>query len=126
MIKDFNFCNVLVKFIANMHDLFTPLRDKKGIIITNAFQKFLNESKRKPNKISVGFKWIKMQTKQTMGRQRQWILQLFLQNNGIEMYSTHNNRKSVDAERFIRTLKIKCMNTRLHLQIMCILINKII
>ena len=47
---------MLVKFIANMHDLFTPLRDKKGIIITNAFQKFLNESKRKPNKISVGFK----------------------------------------------------------------------
>ena len=45
-----------MKFIANMHDLFTPLRDKKGVIITNAFQKILNESKHKPNKIWVGFK----------------------------------------------------------------------
>ena len=54
--KGFQFLQLLVKFIANMHDLFTPLRDKKGVIITNAFQKFLNESKHKPNKIWVGFK----------------------------------------------------------------------
>ena len=27
-----------------------PLKDKKGITITNVFQKFLDESKRKPNK----------------------------------------------------------------------------
>ena len=31
----------------------------------------------------------------------------FLQNNGIEIYSTHNERKSVAAERFIRALKDK-------------------
>ena len=31
----------------------------------------------------------------------------FLQNNGIEMYSTHNEGKSVVGERFIRTLKNK-------------------
>ena len=31
----------------------------------------------------------------------------FLQNIGIEMYSTHNEEKSVIAERFIRTLKNK-------------------
>ena len=30
-----------------------PLKDKKGITITNAFQKILNELKRKPNKIWV-------------------------------------------------------------------------
>ena len=30
-----------------------PLKDKKGITITNAFQKTLNESKHKPNKIWV-------------------------------------------------------------------------
>ena len=29
----------------------------------------------------------------------------FLHNNNIEMYSTHNEGKSVVAERFIRTLK---------------------
>ena len=31
----------------------------------------------------------------------------FLMNNNTEMYSTHNERKSVVAERFIRTLKNK-------------------
>ena len=31
----------------------------------------------------------------------------FLQNNDIEMYSTHNEGKSFIAERFIRTLKNK-------------------
>ena len=31
----------------------------------------------------------------------------FLQNNDIEIYSTHNEVKSVVAERFIRTLKNK-------------------
>ena len=31
----------------------------------------------------------------------------WLQDNGIEMYSTHNEGKSVVAERFIRTLKNK-------------------
>ena len=31
----------------------------------------------------------------------------FLQNNDIEMYSTHNEGKSVIGERFIRTLKNK-------------------
>ena len=34
-----------------MHGLF--LRDKKGITITNAFQKILKESNRKPKKIWV-------------------------------------------------------------------------
>ena len=32
---------------------------------------------------------------------------LRLEKNGIEMYSTHNERKSVTAERFIRTLRNK-------------------
>ena len=39
------------------------------------------------------------------------------------MYSTHNERESVVAERFIRTLKIKFTNTCLPYQKMCILIN---
>ena len=34
-------------------------------------------------------------------------MKLFLKNNDIEMYSTHNERKSVIAERFIRTLQNK-------------------
>ena len=28
-----------------------PIKDKKGITITNAFQKILDESNRKPNKV---------------------------------------------------------------------------
>ena len=31
----------------------------------------------------------------------------FLQNNNIEIYSTHHEEKSVAAERFMRTLKNK-------------------
>ena len=30
-----------------------PLKDKKGVTITNAFQKILDDSNRKPNKISI-------------------------------------------------------------------------
>ena len=31
----------------------------------------------------------------------------WLQDNDIETYSTHNDEKSVDAERFMRSLKYK-------------------
>ena len=43
--------------------------------------------------------------------------------NDIEVYSTHNEVKSVVAERFIRTLKIKFMSMWLQYQKMCIFIN---
>ena len=74
-----------------------PLKDKKGATITNIFQNFLDISKRKPNKICVD-------------RGREFYNNHFkkwLKYNGIEMYSTHNEGKSVVAERFIRTLKYK-------------------
>ena len=35
------------------------------------------------------------------------LLKKWLQDNDIEMYSTHNEGKSVVTERFIRTLKNK-------------------
>ena len=47
------------RFLLNVIDIYCkyawviPLKDKKGITITNAFQKTLNESKHKPNKIWV-------------------------------------------------------------------------
>ena len=37
--------------IYSKHAWVIPLADKKGITITNAFQKILEESNRKPNKI---------------------------------------------------------------------------
>ena len=72
-----------------------PLKDEKGITITNAFQSILNESKRKANK-----KWI------YKGSEFYYILmKSFLQNNDLEMYSKHNEGKSVTAERFIKNLR---------------------
>ena len=70
-----------------------PLKDKKSATITNAFQKILDSSKRKLNKILVD---------QSNG----FYSNVFLKKN-ISMYSTHNERKSVVAKRFIRTLKNK-------------------
>ena len=37
-------------FLVNMHGFF-PLKERKGVTITNAFQKILSESNRKPDKI---------------------------------------------------------------------------
>ena len=79
---------------------------KKGATIVNAFQKFLNESnkrqnqsngQRKSNKIWVdnGSEFYNNSFKKS------------LKDNDIEMYSIHNEGKSVVVERFIRTLKTK-------------------
>ena len=74
-----------------------PLKEKNGKTIVNAFQDILNSSKRKPNKIRVG-KGSELYDRQI----RSW-----LEKNDIEMHSTHNEGKSVVAEKFIRTLKNK-------------------
>ena len=47
----------------------------------------------------------------------------WLKDNDIEMYSIHNEGKSVVAERFIRTLKTKIYKYMTQYQKMCILIN---
>ena len=62
---------------------------KKGITITNAFQTFLNESKRKTNKI-----WVD-KSSEFYNR----LMKSFLQNNDIEMCLVHNEEKSVIAEK---------------------------
>ena len=63
--------------------------------IINAFQIILKDSNCKPNKIYVdkGNEFYNSYFKK------------WLRNNNIEMYSTHNEGKSVAAERFIKTLK---------------------
>ena len=76
------------------------LKDKKGITITNAFQKTLKESNCKPNKI-----WVDEGSEFYNRSMKSW-----LEKNDIEMYSTHNEGKSVIAERFIKTLKMKFIN----------------
>ena len=64
-------------------------------MITNAFQKKLKESSRKTNKI-----WVNKASKFYYRSMKSW-----LEKNNIEMYSTHNEEKSVIAERSIRTFK---------------------
>ena len=63
----------------------------------NAFQSILKKSNRKPNKIWVdkGSEFYNSHFKKR------------LKDNSIEMYSTHNEGKSVVAERLIRTIKNK-------------------
>ena len=91
------------RFLLCVIDIFSkytwviPLKDKKGIIITNAFQKVLKESNKKLNKM-----WVDKGSEFYNRSMKLW-----LEKNGIEMYSTHNEGKSVAAERFIRTLKNK-------------------
>ena len=65
------------------------LKDKKGVIIVSAFQSILDSSKRKPNKT-----WFDQGKEFYNSSFRKW-----LEENHREMYSTHNEGKSVVAER---------------------------
>ena len=76
------------RFLLSVIDIYRkyawaiPLKNKKGITTNNAFQKFLDESNRKPNKI--------------------WV------DKGSEFYNSMNNKgKYIVAERFTRILKNK-------------------
>ena len=75
-----------------------PLKDKKGITVTNTFQKILKNSNRKPNKTRVD-KDSEFYNNKSM---KSW-----LEENGIKRYSTHNEGKPVVAERFIKNSKNK-------------------
>ena len=61
------------------------------------FKKIMDTSGSKPYKI-----WVNKGSEFYYRSMKSW-----LKDNGIEMYSTHNEGKSVIAERFVRTLKIK-------------------
>ena len=100
MISKFNKGIRFLLCVINIYSKYAwvnPLKDKKGITITNAFQKVLKESNRKPSKI-----WVDQGNEIYNSSMKSW-----LEKNDIEMYSTHNERKPVVAERFIRALKNK-------------------
>ena len=92
-----------IKYLLCVIDLISryawvvAIKDKKGSSIVNPFQKILNRSERKPNKI-----WADHGSEFYNN-----AFKAFLKDSGIEMYSTHNEGKSVVAEKFIRTLKSK-------------------
>ena len=90
-----------------------PLKDKKGISIVNTFQKILDKSEHKPNKL-----WVDKGSEFYNNSFKKW-----LKNNDIEMYSIHNERKSVFAARFIRTLKNNIYKYMTTISKMCISIN---
>ena len=70
-----------------MLGLFFCLKDKKGISIVNAFQNILHKLERKPNKI-----WVDKGCEFYNN-----FFKKLLKDNGIEMYSIHNEGKSVVA-----------------------------
>ena len=97
-----------IRYLLCAIDLFSKyafvvaLKDKNGTTITNKFQSILNKSmelhsKRKPNKI-----WVDQGSEFYNNNFKKW-----LKDNNITMYSTHNEGKSVVAERFTKTLKKK-------------------
>ena len=92
-----------IKYLSCVIDLYSnyafviPLENKKGISVTNGFNKIIKQSNKKPNKI-----WA------DQGREfYNNVFKKWLSDNDIIMYSTYNEGKSVVAERFIRTLKNK-------------------
>ena len=92
-----------VRFLLCVIDIFSryawvvSLKNKKGASIVDAFQSIIKQSNRKLNKI-----WVDKGGEFYNNYFKKW-----LQDNDIVMYSTHNEGKSVVAERFIRTLKNK-------------------
>ena len=77
--KEFR-CLLCIISIYSKYAWVIPLKNKKGVPITNAFQKTLDESICKPNKMRVdkGSEFYNRSMKS------------FLRNNNWEMYSTHN------------------------------------
>ena len=92
-----------IRFLLCVVDIFSefawvaPFKDKKEVTIVNAFQSILDSSKRKPSKI-----WINQGSEFYNSSFKKW-----LKDNDIEIYSTHNERKSFVPKRFIRILKNK-------------------
>ena len=95
--------NKRIRFSFCVTDIFSkcawvfPLIDKKGISITNSFQKVFKKSNCKANKI-----WVDKGCEFYNKSMKSW-----LEKNAIEMYSTHNEGKLPVAKRFIRNLKNK-------------------
>ena len=90
-----NKCNIRTRFLVCVIGIFSkyvwviPLKNNKGITITNVFKKLLDESDRKPNKISVdkGSEFYNRSMKS------------WLEKNEMKMYSIPRKGKYVVAER---------------------------
>ena len=92
-----------VKYLLTIIDVFSkyawvmPLKSKTGKDITKAFDYIIEGSGRKPSRL-----WVDKGTEfynQTFKK--------YLEQNDIQMYSTHNEGKAVVVERFNRTIKTR-------------------
>ena len=103
--KGFRFLLCVVD-IYSKYAWIVALKDKNGVSIVNTFQNILNKSNRKPNKI-----WVDKGSEFYNSHFKKWL-------NDIEMYSTHNEGKSVVAEIFIRFKRpfIEYTNARIKLK----------
>ena len=91
-----------VNYLLCVIDVFTKyawvtLKDKKTKAVLHDFMEMETQSKRKPDRLQVD------QGKEFCNR----FMQKWLNDNDISMYSIHNESKSVDAERFVKTPKGK-------------------
>ena len=105
--KASRFFYVLLTFIANMHGLY-PWKIRKDSTITNAFQIFFDESKRKPNEI-----WVDKGSEFYNRSMKSWL----------EKWYRNVFNASVIGERFIRTLRNKIYKYMTTISKMFILIN---
>ena len=104
LISKFNKWFIFLLCVIDIYSKYAWDIQLKGITITNAFQKFLDESNSKPNEL-----WVD-KASEFYNRP----MKSFLQNNHIEMFWRHNEGKFVIAERIIRTLKVEFINTWLQ------------
>ena len=95
--------NKVFRFLLCVIDNFSiyawvvPLKGKKCFSIADAFRKILDKSAPKAKKI-----WVNKGSEFYNNSFKKW-----LKDSYIEMYSIHNEVKSVFVERFIRSLKAK-------------------
>ena len=89
--------SIVVMDVFNKYACVKPLKYKKAKKFLYGFIEIVNESYRQPNKL-----WVN-QGKKFYNN----LIQKWLDDNDILMYSAHHEGKSVVAERFIKTLKIK-------------------
>ena len=77
--------------------LVKPLKNKRAKTFLNVFIEITNENERKPNKLQID-----------QGREfYNNLMQKWLDDNDILLYSIHDEGKSVVVERFVKTLKNK-------------------
>ena len=92
-----------IKYLVCATEVFTKyvwvktLNNKNAETVLQGFIEILNECKCKPNKLGVDKSRVFYNN----------LMQKWLDNKGVLMYSTHKEGKSIVSERFAKTLKVK-------------------